>query len=217
MTPAQLLATIRNQVYETEAAFYTDAEIYSYMWQAEQEIARVIRCTETVDSSTSTVADTEYYSLPSNAEYVYRVEWDGKKLKKIDFTDRDTVDFNQYGSTLDTGRPTFYYLWGNQIGLYPVPDQVKVIKFYYYAIPTVIDENSTALTIPSWLGQYIVDYALYRMYAKDQDDGRASFHRQQWEANLIRAQQSWSKRQSTDNYYVVRDTENYPETELGII
>jgi hypothetical protein len=35
MTPAQALTRVRTQINETTAAFWTDAEIYGYMWEAE--------------------------------------------------------------------------------------------------------------------------------------------------------------------------------------
>lgn len=217
MTPAQILATIRNQVYETTAAFYTDAEIYSYMWQAEQDLAEITKSTEAKDTSVTSSTGTQLYNVPSTVAYIHRVEWDGVKLKKIDLTEEDALDFNQYGSTKQQGSPNFYFQWGNQIGLYPVPNDAKNVTMYYYAEPSVITSASTAFTLPSILHRYIPDYALYRMYAKDQDEGRAQFHRQQWEANLIRAKQLWSKRMNEDKYWVVRDTENYAQTELGII
>jgi len=221
MTPAQILETIRNQVYESTAAFYSDAEIYSYLWQAEQEIAELVKCTEarTAVAATS-VTGTEYYDLASDVAIVTRVTWDGLKLKKIDYRDRDAVDYTQYGSTLSSGNPYMFYQWGNKIGLYPVPDSAKSIGLHYYKIPDQLvtgTSGSTAFTIPSMFARYLPDYALYRMYAKDQDDGRANFHRQQWEANLTRAHQFWAQRLGDDHLYVVKDTDNYPETELGMI
>lgn len=217
MTPEQIKDTIRNQVYESTAAFYTDAEIYSYMWQAEQEIAQAIPCTETRDTTSLTsVTSTEYYDLPSSVAYVHRVEWNSKKLKRIDFRDRDTLDYSGYGSSLSEGQPYAYYQWGTQIGLYPVPEDAKNITLYYYKTPTAITTSTTAFTVPDMFTQYIPDYALYRMYAKDQDDGRAQFHRQQWEANIVRAKQKWGQRQTSDYLYVVKDSDMYPETEVGM-
>ena len=218
MTPAQILATIRAQVYEETAAFYTDAEIYSYMWQGEQELITQVPCTETRDTTSITSAvDTEYYTKPTGVVYIERVEWDSVKLKKIDYRDRDALDTNGYGGSLSTGDPYCYYEYGAQIGLYPVPQSIKNVTIHYIKAASAIAAGSTAFTIPDYFSHYLTDFCLYRMYAKDQDDGRANFHRQQWEMNVSRAKQAWSQRQTHDALMVVKDDNNYPETELGMI
>lgn len=218
MIPSQILSTVRAQVYETTPAFYTDAEIYSYMWQGEQELTAQIPCTETIDTTSVTSASgTEYYNKPSDVLYIERVEWDNVKLKKIDYRDRDALDSNGYGSALSSGEPYAYYEYGSQIGLYPVPNSINNVTLHYIKEPAAIVTASTSFTIPSFFARHIVDYCLFRMYAKDQDDGRANFHRQQWEINLSRAKQAWSQRQFKDALPVVKDAGNYPETELGMI
>jgi len=218
MTPAQILATVRAQVYEATAAFYTDAEIYSYMWQAEQEIANQVVCTEVRDStSISSVTNTEYYSLPADVLYVERVEWNNTKLKKIDYRDRDSVNGGGYGGDLDKGDPYCYYQYGSQIGLFPVPQEAKTVALHYIQEPAQIVTASSAFTVPSFFAKYIPDFCLSRMYAKDQDDGRAKFHQGLWSGNILSAKQLWSQRQFKDALLVVKDSDKYPETELGMI
>ena len=36
--PSEILSTVRNQIAETTAKYYTDAEIYAYMTEAEGKI-----------------------------------------------------------------------------------------------------------------------------------------------------------------------------------
>lgn len=217
MTPDQVFDTIRNQVYETAASFWSDDEIYSYMWQAEQEIASLVDCTQSYDSSQTTTANEPAYSKPSDVLYLTRVTWDGVKLKKIDWRQKDSLEIGTYGAADYVGNPTHYVEWGNTITLYPIPDRSASLVYYYIAQPTQITATSTSFTVPQLFHQYLPDYCLYRMYVKDQDDGRAMFHKQLWEENIYKARDKWNRRVSKDFYRVVKDEEEYRQTEWGII
>lgn len=217
MTPQQVIDTVRFQFYETSAKFVSENEIRSYLWQAEQLAASLLECTETTDSTTTTVAGTQEYTKPTNCSLITRVEWYGVKLKKIDMTDQDAVDGGGYGASLSQGNCDSYYEYGTKIGLYPVPSSAQTLKFFYIAEPTLTTGASTSFTVPGFVTKYLPDYALYRMYAKDQDNGRAGFHNGLWENGLNNMRMEWSRIKRRDNHSVVRCEEFYPSTDLGLI
>lgn len=217
MTPQQVIDTVRFQFYETAAKFVSDNEVRSYMWQAEMLLASMLECTETTNSATTTVIGTQEYAKPTNCALLQRVEWYGVKLKKIDLTDQDAIDFGGYGAAVATGQCHSYYEYGSVIGLYPVPSSAQTLKFYYAAEPTLTTGASTAFTVAGPLTKYLADYVLYRLYAKDQDNGRAGFHNGLWEQGLINARQEWARIKRRDMHSVVRTEDFYPSTDLGLI
>jgi len=216
MTPAQIKASIRAQAYETSAAFWSDEEIYAYMWQAECEVAALVECTETTDSTTTTVSGTVEYAKPTDCLIIKRLTWDSVKLKKITLSDLDAMDGTGYGGTVSTGNPEFYYEHGANVGLYPTPTSAKTLKFWHIKQPTELTAASTTFTVPQLFQHYIPDYCLYRMYLKDQDD-RANTHLKLWDENIGKAISKWKHSQHRDQYSVVRCEENNQVTSIGIV
>ena len=218
MTPNQILNTIRNQVYETSPTFWTDGEVFAYMWQAECELAALIGCTQSTDTSITTVAGTQEYTRPSDALEISRVTWNYVPLKKIDLRDKDSLEFPSYGdSTNRTGNCTHFYEYGDLIGFWPVPPSASPVKIYYVKQPDEITASSSTFTVPQLFHHYIPDYVLYRMYAKDQDETRAQLHKQAWGEHIIAARQKWQSRTGKGRFSVVRDESQSQTTELGIV
>src|SRR3990167_6430354 len=131
MTPAQALTRVRTQVNETTAAFWSDAEIYGYMWEAECILSGRLGLFQAITAVT-TVTGTSAYTFPDGYQRIYRVTYDGKKLKKVDFTDRDHLDGTSYGSTIQSGKPEMYMEFAKQLFLYPVPDDAKAVALLGY-------------------------------------------------------------------------------------
>lgn len=217
MTPTQIKDSVRNQVYETSASFWSDAEIYTYLWFAECEIAGLIQCTEATDDTTTTVASTQEYAKPTDCLIVLRVTYDGAKLKRIDLTDQDALDGSAYGGSLSTGNANSYYEFGDNVGLYPIPDDAKTLKFWYIKQPTLKTDADIGWDVPTEFEHYLADYALYRMYLKEQDEGRASIHKQLFDQSVARAAQKWRINRERDRHSVVKTEEFYPITGLGLV
>ena len=216
MTPTQLYNSIRNQINDTSADFWSESELYRYMSDAEMELASLVNCTETTATDTS-VADQREYDRPSDAINIERVTWNSVKLKKINLTDLDNLEGTSYGGSADYGNPVYYYDYADVIGLSPIPDAAQTIKYYYTAQPTILSASSTAFTIPAMLGHLLADYCLYRMYSKDQMSSESAKHFQLWKDNLKTAEQIMATQRSTDRFRVVRVEDAYPITDLGTI
>jgi len=216
MTPYQVLSNVRNQLYETTAAFWTDAEIYNYIWNAEQEIVLQVHCSNIQTAHTSVTAQS-MYTAPESMFYIDRMTWSNVKLKKIGFTDLDALQRPGYGGSYTIGSPTYYYLSGLSYGLWPIPQNSSTINIYGSKIPVLATGASSEFTVEPLFHMCIQDYALYRCFIKDQDDGRSKFFEAQWKQNLSRAYTFYASRNNSDAHYVVRDEDNYPTTELGIV
>jgi hypothetical protein len=216
MQPSEVLTTVRHQLYEPLAAFWTDDELYGYMWQAEHELALAIGCTQVQTTTTSETA-VSMYTSPADAMYIERVTWNNVKLKKIDKTDYDALQRVAYGGQFTTGNPMHYYEYGNQICLWPTPASSAAIVYDYTQIPTAITSASTAFTVPVHFHNIIQDYVLWRAFAKDQDDRRTAFYQQAWQQGITRAASFWNKRNGSDFYRVVKEEDSYRNVELGMI
>lgn len=205
MNVATAIQTVRYQAYEANAAFWADDEIRQYLWEGECEISRLLECTEVVTSITTVTAAQEA-TYTSTVETIKRVTYDDERLRKIDFRDLEMLDSKGTGTDASTGDPTSYYLYGNNtIGFWPVPTASATVKIWGNGTPAQIISSTTGFTIPPQFHQYLADYALARMYWKDQDDTRARAHIDIWERNKVRAQTEWNRRKNGDKINVVKD------------
>jgi hypothetical protein len=217
MTPAQILASIRSQIDEATANFYTDNEIYAYMWQAECTINNEVECAESTDTSITTVNGTAEYTKPTDMIFAKRVWWYLMRMQKIDFRMLENQEGLSYGSTIQTGQPYAYYEYADKIGFYPTPNAAQAVKIWYIKQPVVLTSSSTAFTIPQLFHHLIPDYCLWRMWAKDQEENRAADHQNRWNLNLQIAKQSWAKYKNSDAIIVVKDGDRYPNTYAGMV
>jgi len=214
MTPSDVLLSIRDQLYEPTAGFWTDAELYRYMGQAEQEIALNIKCTQ-FQTSTTTVTAQSMYTRPA-AYYIDRLTWDSVKLKKIDTTDLDALQRVAYGGLYTIGRSMHYYEYDDQIGLWPIPSYSAPLNVWGVQIPpgTYV---SSGFCVPAYFHVMIQDYALYRAFAKDQNKDQSQFYKNQWDQAMVRAYTYWRQKTEGDFYRVVKEEDSYRNVELGMI
>lgn len=219
MTPSEILESIRDQVYESTANFWSDDEIYRYMWQAECELAGLIECNEISDSTTlDSTAGTQEYSIPSNFLSVSSVKYGNKLLKKVTKREKGFYDFNDVTSTDFSGEPDSFYVTPTHIVLYPVPPSTGVnITLIGIGQPTKLTTSSTSFSTSQLYHHYYIDYCLARMYAKDQDEVRSDRHMRLWENNIVRAKQKLAQSKRIGKFSVVKDEEMYPTTELGMV
>jgi hypothetical protein len=215
MKPVDVLNIVRYQVYESTASFWSDAEIYAHMWDAEMQLAKLLKCTET--STTMTAATgTREYARPTTAIGVSRVTYNTVKLKKIDQTDVDYLEGTGYGFSGTAGNPVAYYEYGSNIGFSPIPTATDEIRVWHYQRPATITTSSSAFTIDPDLATPIADYCLHRAFAKDDNMQQASFYLDRWERGKREALAEWKRKRGNDRYSCVKDVNAYPSIDTGI-
>lgn len=208
MTPPEVLVMIRNEAVEQSAAFWNDLEIYDYMWKGEIIIAQKTGCTRTTDTSTTTVASTREYSIPTGVMTTERLTWNSMRLKKIDINDLDDKEGLSYGSTGVTGQPDSYYEYGSVFGLSPIPNAAQTVKIYYIKRPTELTKDSTSFTVPAEYGMNLSEYCLYKMFLKDQElKTYAIEHLRKWERSLVEMEEDYKNRlyRDMDNLVKIKD------------
>ena len=211
--PTAMLAHIRQEAGETETDFWTDAEILHYMSDAQRKIALIVPCGMDSTSQTTVISQREY-TIPSTVGIISRVTYDSDKIKAIDLNQLDSLESLRDGTT--QGRSEYYYTLGTTIGLSPVPDATVSLGIIFQKATTDVTSGST-WAIPEWTTDIISDYALYRMFSKDQElSTEALAHKGEWLEGLQGLEHEWNNRRFGDQYVVVKDEYAQPGTELGM-
>lgn len=219
MTPADINNFARSKYNATGDSFFSDLEIYQYIYQAELELTVESECIEKLDSSTTTVSGTRVYNFLADCTAIKRIELIdlngiSVKLEKITFREDDALTLVNVASTT-LGKPQFYETWNNQIYLRPIPDTTGyVLKQYYYGLPIVPTASST-LEVPSLFHMDLVDFVVKQMYSKDQNLPMAQYYDLIWQKASSKIKRWIQKRKRTDTFTVTMNEDNLAVTLTG--
>ncbi len=175
MTREEIRDLCRKRLGETTSAFWSDAELNTWINNAGHDIAFRTKCLRTNGTFTS-VADTASYNLTTqfpkiltiNEVYYYT---DGTTWQKLDPTSRTRLDAEHPGwQSVESGTP-YEYWWDreeNTIYLYvpPSSDQAGTdyVKLYYCYDYTDMSSDSTESGLPDRLHFAQVDYVVATGY-----------------------------------------------------
>jgi hypothetical protein len=215
MTPSELSDYVRRQYNAVNDTFFSDAEIFSYAWQAEMELARhayVIKNTYT----DTTVASQQEYAFPTNALAIYRVTVAGRKLKPITFREDDQVTLLNTATTA-TGEPLYYMKWDEVLSLRPVPSTSgDTIKVWTFDEPTEITSTST-LSTPTRYHHALADFCISKMATKDKNLQLAKHYAELWRETLRQARSEEVRAWNADGFTGPQGVVGWEDTILGFV
>lgn len=217
MIPSDVLSRVRDQLVEATAAFWSDAELYRYMTDAERDINNQLHCYQ-LSTSVTSVTNTSGYTIPTNCLYIDRITFDTVPLKETNFRGQDMMDMPGYGGSVQTGDPTHYYRMGtNTVYLWPTPQRAAAIQYVYTAEPTAIATASTEFSIPANFHQPLQDYVLYRAFTKDQDQARSEWHKREYMQGIADGEWRENKRRWKGGFLTVVDADKAYSTYDGTV
>jgi len=89
----------------------------------------------------STIADTEYYSLPDNYVAMRNIQLNTDTKTPLEYLTPEQMDRIRGGSS--TGKPKAYSIMGDTFQLRPIPDGVYQIEMLYYKYFTALSDSNT--------------------------------------------------------------------------
>ena len=216
MTPTEFIAAARRKYNAVGNTFYSDTEILDLLYQVEGEMARYAYTIEVApNSSTSTVVGTRGYAIPSRTLSISRLTYNGSKLQPISFREDDAIT-SLSEDTTTTGTPLFYELWADTVYLRPVPNAIKVLKFYTYGEPAVLTISDTIET-PTRFHMDLVDGVVAELMYKDENAAIGDRYRKRFDVHLEEARKWQRRRRRGDSFATVKDEEALNRSILGVI
>ena len=89
----------------------------------------------------STVADSEFYSLPDNYVAMRNIQLNTDPKTPLEYLTPEQMDRIHAGSS--KGKPKAYSIIGNNIQLRPIPDSVYQIEILYFKHFTALSDSNT--------------------------------------------------------------------------
>lgn len=162
---SDVIAEVRTQFGDTSNTELTDAMVARWVNQAQTEIIAQNGFNKAA-ATQSSVAGTQTFTLPTDVVQVESIQFDGAALQNLSFEEAN----NRFrGNQLGTGTPTTWFVWGNSVYLYPVPDSVKNLTIFYVKAPNIVSSPADMLSCPDRYFNAIVEFCMSRAFAMDED------------------------------------------------
>lgn len=211
MQAQELITSIRSELVEPVAGFWTDVELLSWINRAESDFVNRTRILDDRDY-TSTIAGVTEYPLPSNCLSIRGVmfnraavgdtpDWVRLMPSNLEKTMQQTPNFPSLDTSTRTD-PRAYMVWGRTLILQPAPDVDKSdsIIMYYKAKPIPLAYVTDQINLDDSLQEAIIAYVLWKAWKKGNEDEKALEQATIYEA-YIRQGLRWVKKQSGDQRY----------------
>ncbi len=212
MVPTDINTAARDLYNATGDTYFTDLQIYNWIWQGENELAKKAWIIERLYSTTTTLS-VQSYTYPSTTIAIKRITANGKKLKRVTYRDDDALTLsNQNATTM--GWPIYYTDFNYTVNLRPIPDMGYTLNIYSYNSPMTVTATST-LEVPQLFHFDLVDYVLMRMFMKDKNVDMVTMLETLWKDHIKEAIAYKNKLKRSDGFATVQSEENLPVTIMG--
>jgi hypothetical protein len=214
MTPQEIGEYARQQWNAVGDQFFSDDELYRHVYAAQMELALHSDCIREI-LTTSTVADQQEYSKPTNCVKIKRITYNGLKLFKVTDREDDALTLNN-SNTTSTGTPEFYSEWGDSVFLRPIPAEVGTLKIFSFNQPQEVTSLST-MEVPTRYHLKVADYLLWKMATKEKNFEAAGEYAALWLKHLKEARDFERKALRGDSFATVGDENTLPLTVIGVV
>lgn len=200
-TLMDVVTWVQRQFGDESGVQITQADITRWVNQAQIEVVNknpIIQATAT----TSSVVGTQTYPIPPDMIQIESVMFDGNILQPNNF---EGIRSELGNDNNMTGEPIFWYMWANQIYLWPVPNRVASISVNYSKEPTAVTGLGDFLGLPNRYFDRICEYVMSKAYEVDEDFPAQATAHKQFEDKL--AEITNSDRNMTGSFFVAVDYE----------
>lgn len=177
---SDIVTRVQKRVRDTN---YSSSDIKAFINDAQRAVFNEydLRFMETSQSYTLGVGVqdiTNGSGLPSNfvsplSIQITTADYE-RDLIYVDYKELDTLYPNQSDDTANT--PSYWYVYGNTISVYPEPDQAYTVRLRYIKEPTALSGDADVPEIPSEFEELLIYGAGYRVFEeKDMDDKAGVF------------------------------------------
>src|SRR5690606_20761782 len=145
MRLADIRAQLRFRLQEPQSTGrFSDAELDSYINRGQAEVADQLEPLVKV-TSLSFGAGVATQPLPDNLLRIHRASIGGTALRTTDPLALDATSTTWEGAT---GTPTHYFIQGNDLRLYPIPDSPVTVDVTHSYLPEDLVDDTDELSLP---------------------------------------------------------------------
>lgn len=161
---SDVIRDVRRAFGDEDGVQIKDEDLVRWINDGQREIVSnnpILKAKATVSS----VAGNNNYPLPADIYQIENLTYDGKRINGVGFEE----GIARFGALTDGGDPYYWYMWGNELYLYPTPNTVKTITMYYTQAPAPVTGAGDLLSVPDRYFNALVEYVKMQAYELDED------------------------------------------------
>lgn len=198
MLVSEIIARVRRAFGDTNSVEITDADIIRWINDAMREIVPQAELLQ-AKATTLPLNGTPNYALPDDMLKVHSIKYAGRTLEYVSLEQAEELFPNKDNPTsYEVGTPTHCWIWGNELYLYPAPNNTTdAITCYYNRMPLDVTATGDTPELPTVYHNRIVEYCMAQAYELDQDAGNAQNKLNQFQNNLqsMRSLSTWEEQE----------------------
>jgi len=178
-----------------------DSDIIRWINYGQMEICSKTRILKSIQEGTL-IEGTHIYPTPTDYLEMEAVWIDGIMLQA---TSWEEFRQSSYVGT-EAGTPRSWFLYANQINLWPIPNKPLGLRIFYACRPIDVSTLSDYLAIPDRYFDRLKEYCMSKAYELDEDWTAHQVQREQMESNIREMANADSNVQGP--YLTARDPED---------
>jgi hypothetical protein len=199
MNVSDIKKRVKRQFGDEAGVQLEDDDIFRWITDAQEEIARQNTGVLEVTALASSVKDQDTYDLPADILTLQTIQYDGRRLKGLSLH-----QFEEYADGWASpenenlrGIPQIYHVWASKFTVFPKPDTstTNVLKIWYTKKPTIVTGDGDAISVPSQYHNAIVNFCLAQAYELDENweaSGNSSA-KVQSDLNNLKNEEKWTE------------------------
>lgn len=210
MLVSDIISRVRGSFGDTNSVELTDATIIRWINDAMREIVYQSELLQ-IKATTAPINGVNHYALPTDMLKTHSVKYQGNTLEFVSLEQAEELFPNKDDpANLVIGVPTHYWIWGNEIYLYPAPsiNGTNEIICYYNRMPVEVTLTTETPEIPSIYHNRITEYCLAQAYELDESVFISELKLNQFTSNL-QNMKSLNEWEGQDAYPFITSTEEY--------
>lgn len=182
---SDVLTYVKRQFGDESGTQLTDSDIIRWINDAQIEIVTQIQPIK-AEATTDIVADQAKYDMAGlNIYRIESIHYRGRKLPNKSWSDAES-HITTNGNFTDSGEPSFWYMWGDRVTLWPIPPsgQANGMTVYYSASPTPVTVSADTLSLSDKHYQAICAYVMAEAFEMDEEFNQAAERRQYFTSRM---------------------------------
>jgi hypothetical protein len=202
VTPSTLELYCRQRYNAINDAMFSEAEMLTYIWDAQMQLAKETWCIRDV-YTTTTVASQQEYAFPTQTLAIKRLTVNGDEAEPRSL--EEVLDLTSSTAT-PTGLTYIYAIWNEVLYLGPTPDDAYTLKIFSVNEPAEVTTSST-LEVPTRYQMDLADYVNEQMCIKDKNYVGAQVYAGKWAEKVMKAKAQERKILRGQQFSWVRDSD----------
>lgn len=183
---SQVVDYVKRQFGDESGVQVTDTDLIRWINDGQMEIATINKILR-AKASTDLISGQDTYDFPlTKVISIDGIHVNGITVEYMQFPDIDKYIMQRDPKREQTGQPTHWYDYGNQVTFWPIPDKAVTggITVFYVREPDSVETVTDTLNIPDRYYNSLVRYVLAQAYEMDEDWQAARQKNEQFNADL---------------------------------